>query len=172
MRPVRAARLERGVERWYVWPEGCSRAQGPFAAHEVAYRIFSKRVGPRDLVIDGHGGGRYVVADHRALARWLEPGPETALKLYRSVLRGTRARAAREGRRTEALLPSWAPALLTAEQRRAFRILDVDLHADEAELTRRYRALALHHHPDRGGDPRRMRAINRAFQTLRPIAPA
>jgi DnaJ-class molecular chaperone len=68
------------------------------------------------------------------------------------------------------LLPGWAAGLLTEEQRRAFEVLDMDLLADEDELTLRYRTLAMRNHPDRGGNPRRMLEINRAFETLRPLS--
>jgi hypothetical protein len=44
--------------------------------------------------------------------------------------------------------------------------LGVGRSAAPAEIRRAYVALARHHHPDAGGDPARMRALNAAFATL------
>jgi curved DNA-binding protein CbpA len=37
---------------------------------------------------------------------------------------------------------------------------------DDATIKRRYRRLAMRHHPDRGGDGVRLREINAALATL------
>ncbi|MSP24049.1 MAG: J domain-containing protein [Myxococcales bacterium] len=44
-----------------------------------------------------------------------------------------------------------------------FSVLGVEEHASETELRRRFRALAKHMHPDRGGSPDEFVAINRAY---------
>lgn len=158
--------------RWYVWPEGSARAKGPMTAPELAYGIYSGRIRRRDLAINGRTGARYVVGDHPSLSAWLTPSRDRSARLFRAALRLARARSEAEGRPVEACLPSWANDLLDDEQREAYRTLEVHPATAGDALARRYRALALEHHPDRGGDPGRMGAINRAFAALRELAVA
>ncbi len=47
-----------------------------------------------------------------------------------------------------------------------YETLQVDRRADAEVIQAAYRALARRHHPDVGGDPRRMAAINEAWATL------
>jgi curved DNA-binding protein CbpA len=47
-----------------------------------------------------------------------------------------------------------------------YETLQVDRRADAEVIQAAYRALARRHHPDMGGDPRRMSTINEAWATL------
>jgi molecular chaperone DnaJ len=47
-----------------------------------------------------------------------------------------------------------------------YAVLGVDPEADMATIRRAYRALARRHHPDFGGDTRRMMSINEAWHVL------
>ena len=47
--------------------------------------------------------------------------------------------------------------------------LGVSPRASADEVRSRYRQLALQHHPDRGGDPKRMQRVNEAYQRLRMV---
>ncbi len=48
----------------------------------------------------------------------------------------------------------------------ALQVLGLDADADEETIRRRYRRLAMEHHPDRGGDKDRLQAINAAMAVL------
>ena len=110
-----------------------------------------------------------MVGEHPALRRWLEAGRDREQKILRGALRLARARAAATGRPPRDCLPRWAHELLTPEQRRALRLLGLDLTAGPDERGRRYRALAKRHHPDRGGDHATMGALNEAFASLHDL---
>lgn len=47
-----------------------------------------------------------------------------------------------------------------------YAVLGVDADADTLTIRRAYRGLARRHHPDSGGDPRRMIRINEAWRAL------
>ena len=53
----------------------------------------------------------------------------------------------------------------------ALSVLELDAEADAASIQRQYRRLAMRHHPDRGGDPTRLQAINAAMAILAPRKP-
>ncbi len=65
-----------------------------------------------------------------------------------------------EHRARAAVVPA-SPAALAA------RTLGVAVDAPKAVATGAYRALMLRHHPDRGGDPEKAKAINAAWETLK-----
>ena len=48
-----------------------------------------------------------------------------------------------------------------------YATLEASADAPRAEIERRYRRLAAQHHPDRGGDEERMKALNEAYGVLR-----
>lgn len=48
-----------------------------------------------------------------------------------------------------------------------YQILGVSPKATAAEIQKEYRALALQHHPDNGGDAGKFKEINRAYETLK-----
>ena len=47
-----------------------------------------------------------------------------------------------------------------------YSILGAEENASRDEIERLYKRLALRHHPDRGGNPERMKAINEAYRVL------
>jgi len=47
-----------------------------------------------------------------------------------------------------------------------YDVLGVDKNVDRGELKKRYRKLAMKHHPDRGGDPDTFKKINQAYDVL------
>jgi len=49
----------------------------------------------------------------------------------------------------------------------AFSILDLDINANQKEITTRYRVLAAKHHPDKGGDKEAFIRIRGAYETLK-----
>ena len=53
----------------------------------------------------------------------------------------------------------------------ALSVLELPAAADAASIQRQYRRLAMRHHPDRGGDPTRLQAINAAMAILAPRKP-
>lgn len=96
-----------------------------------------------------------------ALAR---PDPLRDYYLDRTQLRDTDAAAVR------ALLDQFWCALDGQHARaEALQTLGLDLNADAATVRRRYRELAMRHHPDRGGDTAQFQAIANAWQQLQPI---
>jgi hypothetical protein len=53
------------------------------------------------------------------------------------------------------------------DQRTAFRIFGYRYATETGDLVKRYRALAMQHHPDLGGDTQVMAAINAAYAWLK-----
>ena len=47
-----------------------------------------------------------------------------------------------------------------------YRVLGVDKTADGAEIKKKYRKLARQMHPDRGGDPEKLKSVNAAYQIV------
>jgi hypothetical protein len=52
------------------------------------------------------------------------------------------------------------------ERRKALRELELDEPVDFETIKRQYRRLSMEHHPDRGGDPERLRSLNAAMAFL------
>lgn len=75
----------------------------------------------------------------------------------------------------EALLNSfWRginPVQLTdGERAEALKTLELDETADQVLIKQQYRRLVMRHHPDRGGDPEKLKRINEAMDILtRPL---
>ena len=87
------------------------------------------------------------------------------------LLRGGTTRSAvasREGEaefeRVKQKMALWMERL---DQADPFHVLGVSPSAPEESIHARFRELALQHHPDRGGDPARMRRILGAYETIR-----
>ncbi len=67
----------------------------------------------------------------------------------------------------ERLLDSFWRRFARFDQRGdALKVLGLPADADEAAIRHRYRKLAMEHHPDRGGDTRRLQEINAAADCL------
>merc|ERR1719183_1260219 len=47
-----------------------------------------------------------------------------------------------------------------------YKLLEVDKNANDAEIKKAYRKLAVKHHPDKGGDPEKFKEITRAYEVL------
>merc|ERR1719454_1277106 len=47
-----------------------------------------------------------------------------------------------------------------------YKCLEVDKNANDAEIKKAYRKLAVKHHPDKGGDPEKFKEITRAYEVL------
>lgn len=58
----------------------------------------------------------------------------------------------------------------TDDKRDYYTILGTGADASRAEIERRYKRLAVRHHPDRGGDEEKMKSINEAYRILRDDA--
>jgi curved DNA-binding protein CbpA len=48
----------------------------------------------------------------------------------------------------------------------AYKLLESDFNDTLEDIKKRYRRLALKHHPDRGGNIEEIKALNKAFQTI------
>ena len=58
----------------------------------------------------------------------------------------------------------------TDERRDYYTVLGAESDDSRAEIERRYKRLAVEHHPDRGGDEEEMKAINEAWRVLKDDA--
>eukprot|EP00929_Paragymnodinium_shiwhaense_P005536 TRINITY_DN1076_c0_g1_i1.p1 TRINITY_DN1076_c0_g1~~TRINITY_DN1076_c0_g1_i1.p1 ORF type:complete len:513 (-),score=204.13 TRINITY_DN1076_c0_g1_i1:373-1911(-) len=47
-----------------------------------------------------------------------------------------------------------------------YQLLEVDKNANDTEIKKAYRKLAVKHHPDKGGDPEKFKEISRAYEVL------
>merc|ERR1719454_1610712 len=47
-----------------------------------------------------------------------------------------------------------------------YKCLEVDKNANDAEIKKAYRKLAVKHHPDKGGDQEKFKEITRAYEVL------
>merc|ERR1719243_139205 len=53
-----------------------------------------------------------------------------------------------------------------ADTTKFYTLLEVDKNANEAEIKKAFRKLAIKHHPDKGGDPETFKEITRAHEVL------
>ncbi|CAK0894474.1 unnamed protein product [Prorocentrum cordatum] len=53
-----------------------------------------------------------------------------------------------------------------ADTTKFYKILEVDKNANDAEIKKAYRKLAVKHHPDKGGDQEKFKEITRAYEVL------
>merc|ERR1719343_1588794 len=53
-----------------------------------------------------------------------------------------------------------------ADTTKFYKLLEVDKGANDAEIKKAYRKLAVKHHPDKGGDPEKFKEITRAYEVL------
>lgn len=73
----------------------------------------------------------------------------------------------------DALLRGFWQRLGRRDQRQeALQVLGLADPVDDACIQRRYRELVMQHHPDRGGDTRRLQLLNASIATLLPQKPA
>ncbi len=67
----------------------------------------------------------------------------------------------------ELLLAFWRDFAQSSQRRDALQVLGLEADADAATVRRRYRELAMRHHPDRGGDKEKLQELNAAIKVLR-----
>ncbi len=67
----------------------------------------------------------------------------------------------------ELLSGFWRRYIAQDDRHAALTVLDLQGCDDFSVIKRRYRQLAMEHHPDRGGDASRLADINDAYETLR-----
>lgn len=53
-----------------------------------------------------------------------------------------------------------------ADTTKFYKTLEVEKSANDAEIKKAYRKLAVRHHPDKGGDPEKFKEITRAYEVL------
>merc|ERR1719221_2294132 len=53
-----------------------------------------------------------------------------------------------------------------ADTTKFYTLLEVEKNANESEIKKAYRKLAVKHHPDKGGDPEKFKEITRAYEVL------
>lgn len=66
----------------------------------------------------------------------------------------------------ELLASFWRRMAGIEHRKEALDVLGLAMDADQETIRRRYRSLAMEHHPDRGGDKGRLQEINRAAKLL------
>jgi len=92
------------------------------------------------------------------------PGAADPLRAYYLDLEALRRTRPED---VAALLDAFWRRLGAREGREAdLAALGLEEGADEAAIRRRFRELAMRHHPDRGGDPERFQAIRAAYERL------
>lgn len=101
--------------------------------------------------------------------RWLATSDEGALGVAATSheVSAARAEAAARERAWRPLREQLDRFLARAEGRDPFALLGLEPGATLAEVRERFHALALEHHPDRGGDAERMRALIEAYDQAR-----
>lgn len=155
-------------ELWYVRHTQSSEWTGPFEAAEIAYQIYVGLIDAKDVVIQSKSQKRYVVDEHAFLATWMMASKEKEERLFRGLSHILRERSKRSKRKFH--IPDYddfpREKLLTDEQRRAFEMLDLQPNCTVDEMRKRHRRLALENHPDRGGNLRKMKEINWAFEVV------
>jgi curved DNA-binding protein CbpA len=60
---------------------------------------------------------------------------------------------------------------LTPEELKACKDFGFDTVVHHTDVKKRYRELALEHHPDRGGDPERFKEIASSYEVLMKVTP-
>jgi len=60
---------------------------------------------------------------------------------------------------------------LTPEEIKACKDLGFNSVVHQTDLKKKYRELALEHHPDKGGDPERFKEIANSYEILKKITP-
>jgi len=166
LQTMKARRNGSEQARWFLRHELSKDLDGPFEATEIAYQIYIGDVGFRDWVVNAETHQTFQIGAHRFLWRWAEESQEVERRLRRGLTRCIRARA------NQLELPEKAVRRLlgqdlTEAQERAFSILEIDPSSPIDQIRRRHRALARCNHPDRGGNPERMKEINWAFDVVR-----
>lgn len=113
----------------------------------------------RNVKVDGKWAWKpFVIAcDHYSKVRWNVRAVWATVEALRSIRRHGATQMLEQAFTGFAALP---PKL--AEQK-WWEVFGISEHASPEEIREIYRLLALENHPDRGGDPVRMAAINKAY---------
>lgn len=120
---------------------------------------------------DASGGGAHSAEEalaqaERAAARSLVVGPSYWARAYKRTLRGEAPFTPRELEAARGARAAPAGSVERPTRASAWTLLGVEPGATLEELKRAYRQRALETHPDRGGDPERFRAVQRAYERL------
>ena len=92
------------------------------------------------------------------------PAPHDALAAYYLDLDNLARTSAQDV--AQMLASFWRRFSAAAGRLQALAVLELDETADYSEIRRRYRELAMAHHPDRGGDRGKFQEISAAMETL------
>jgi len=117
----------------------------------------------------GRAGTRTRVAEHPFFHAWLGHDSRSQERLARGLMLCARDFAKVAGAPIGMALPSWAAALLTEKERRAFDTLSLPPSCSAREARKRVRCLTVTHHPDRGGSEGKMKEINEAFAVVQRV---
>lgn len=160
--------MERLAAEGWSWFDGDARAEpeGLFRAHFLLFHVLYRmraglrphgldvrvhcldvRLVPMERIAEPRG-----VAAHDGLA---------AYYLDRSNLEGMDADAVER-----LIAEGWARIRRYGERQEALAVLGLEADADPRTVREAYRRLAMHHHPDRGGDTETLQRINEAYRTL------
>jgi len=163
------ARSRHGA-RWCCVGSDGSISGGPYHAAELAYRIHCGLIDSRDWVVDAKTARRFMVGRHRFLSQWLAYDADNERRILRGLLICVR-RSARDGSLPSAVaLPAWIGDVLTPEEKRAFHIMSLSPSSSPVEVKKRHRELVASHHPDRGGEPEKMKEINWAYEIVQKVS--
>lgn len=103
----------------------------------------------------------------QAIDKWLAMPPVERLAWFERVETQVRQRLAAARDEAEQQRAPEQGKHADRQRVRACNTLAIDLNATAQDVKRAYREAAKHHHPDAGGDPKRFKIIQQAYELLR-----